>query len=199
MNIFVLSADPMVAARSHCDRHVVKMIVEYAQLLSTAHRVLDGTQVALPVVGKNGKVRSKKIWVLPNEQVELVAGKPVYSEPFYAVSHINHPSNVWARESELNYHWLSSLWNWLCVEYEHRYGRVHATKAKLFKALNRHPRNIPAGELTPFALAMPDQYKVENDAVASYRNFYNGEKARFATWRKREAPTWFKGNGSNLS
>ena len=26
----------------HCDKHVVKMIIEYAQLMSTAHRVLDG-------------------------------------------------------------------------------------------------------------------------------------------------------------
>ena len=30
----------------HCDKHVVKMILEYAQLLSTAHRVLDGDEWA---------------------------------------------------------------------------------------------------------------------------------------------------------
>ena len=27
----------------HLDKHVVKMPIEYAQLLSTAHRLLDGT------------------------------------------------------------------------------------------------------------------------------------------------------------
>ena len=41
MNIFYLSRDPVKAARFHCDKHVVKMILETAQLLSTAHRVLD--------------------------------------------------------------------------------------------------------------------------------------------------------------
>ena len=30
----------------HCDKHVVKMILETAQMLSTAHRVLDGDEPA---------------------------------------------------------------------------------------------------------------------------------------------------------
>jgi hypothetical protein len=42
MNIFYLDEDPKICAQYHCDKHVVKMIIEYAQLLSTAHRVLDG-------------------------------------------------------------------------------------------------------------------------------------------------------------
>lgn len=41
MNIFVLNQDPRQAARDHCDRHVIKMVTEYAQLLSTAHHVLN--------------------------------------------------------------------------------------------------------------------------------------------------------------
>lgn len=36
MNIFFLDEDPVLAAEYHCDKHVVKMIVETAQLLSTA-------------------------------------------------------------------------------------------------------------------------------------------------------------------
>ena len=46
MNIFYLDRDPAKCAAMHCDKHVVKMILEYAQLLSTAHRVLDGDQNA---------------------------------------------------------------------------------------------------------------------------------------------------------
>jgi len=42
MNIFYLNKDPSQAAKEMCDKHVVKMILESAQLLSTAHRVLDG-------------------------------------------------------------------------------------------------------------------------------------------------------------
>lgn len=45
MNIFVLDSNPVVAAEYLCDKHVVKMILESAQLLSTAHHVL-GSDVA---------------------------------------------------------------------------------------------------------------------------------------------------------
>ena len=44
MNIFYLHKDPIVAAQMSCDKHVVKMILESAQLLSTCHRVQDGTE-----------------------------------------------------------------------------------------------------------------------------------------------------------
>lgn len=43
MNIFYLSNDPEKAATYHNDKHVVKMILESAQMLSTAHRVLDNS------------------------------------------------------------------------------------------------------------------------------------------------------------
>ena len=43
MNIFYLSDDPRKCAEYHCDKHVVKMIVETAQLLSSAHH-LSGTE-----------------------------------------------------------------------------------------------------------------------------------------------------------
>ena len=42
MNIFYLDTDPVLAAQMQCDKHVVKMILESAQMLCTAHRVLDG-------------------------------------------------------------------------------------------------------------------------------------------------------------
>jgi len=42
MNIFYLDRDPKIAAQLACDKHVVKMILESAQMLCTAHRVIDG-------------------------------------------------------------------------------------------------------------------------------------------------------------
>lgn len=39
MNIFVLDESPVAAAKDHCDKHVVKMVVETAQILSTVHRM----------------------------------------------------------------------------------------------------------------------------------------------------------------
>lgn len=41
MNIFALHKTPKIAAQSHCDQHVVKMITESVQMLSTAHHVLN--------------------------------------------------------------------------------------------------------------------------------------------------------------
>ena len=46
MNIFYLDKDPVIASQMMCDKHVVKMILESAQMLSTAHRVLDGNEYA---------------------------------------------------------------------------------------------------------------------------------------------------------
>lgn len=41
MNVFYTNHNPIIAAHDHCTIHMRKMIVEYAQLLSTAHHVLD--------------------------------------------------------------------------------------------------------------------------------------------------------------
>lgn len=42
MNIFYLDECPQIAAQYHNNRHVVKMILEQSQILSTAHHILDG-------------------------------------------------------------------------------------------------------------------------------------------------------------
>ena len=60
MNIFYLDRDPYEAARLQCDRHVVKMILETAQLLSTAHNELDGGQIAYKSTHKN---HPSAVWV----------------------------------------------------------------------------------------------------------------------------------------
>jgi hypothetical protein len=46
-------------------------------------------------------------------------------------------------------------------------------------------------DITPFALAMPDECKVDN-AVDSYREYYRTEKRKIAVWKNREIPEWFK-------
>lgn len=60
MNIFYLDRSPSLCAKYHCDKHVIKMILEYAQLMSTAHVVLDGNQVAYKATHKN---HPSAIWV----------------------------------------------------------------------------------------------------------------------------------------
>ena len=67
MNIFYLDRDAKLAAQYHCDKHVVKMIIEYAQLMSTAHRMLDGDEY---IDASSG--RRIKRWRLKNESMENI-------------------------------------------------------------------------------------------------------------------------------
>jgi len=188
MNIFVLNADPHLAARDHCDKHIVKMILEYGQLLSSAHRLLDGKPILL--IKPNNK--AQQLLLLPSEVFELNEEKGRYyiSNPLmYSMTHANHPSASWARQSVGNYNWLFALFDGCLAEYTKRYGKVHLA-ARIKPAVEQAPRNIPTGELTPFALAMPEQYRVA-DAVTSYQNYYVHDKIRFAKWTNTPAPEWF--------
>lgn len=154
MNIFVLSIDPKRAAMYQVDKHVVKMVLETAQLLSTCHRMLESQ----------------------------------WSDKVYKKTHMNHPCSVWVRQSSGNYRWLYAHFLSLLDEYTFRYGKVH--KCSMYKnILSFNP--VPSGERTPFALAMPDQYKVDCP-VMSYRNYYLAEKYNLFRWTKREKPDWVK-------
>ena len=68
MNIFYLDRNPVVAAQMMCDKHVVKMILESAQILSTAHRVLDGDEHAdnVGMYKMTHKNHPSTIWVRAN-------------------------------------------------------------------------------------------------------------------------------------
>lgn len=177
MNIFYLNSNPKVCAEMHLDKHVVKMIIEYAQLMSTAHRVLDGEQYT----DKTANNRSIQRWRMNNEMLEHGLMK---------ASHINHPSNIWVRASKENYIWLLKMWLHLLAEYTHRYGKQHACE-KYIDVLYNAPKNIPNVAFTEPTPAMPDIYKVTNDSIKSYQNYYIHDKAKFAKWKNRETPEWF--------
>lgn len=176
MNIFYLNACPKIAAQQHCDKHTVKMILESAQLLSTAHRILDGKEIE----GKSKTGRKAKRWILPDER----------EFKLYNATHINHPSAVWCRETSGNYVWLYRLFFYLCDEYKYRYGKTHKC-AEMREALYLDPFNITSGVMTQMPQCMPDEYKVSGDSVQAYHNYYIGAKAGFAKWTKREVPDWW--------
>ena len=183
MNIFYLSRDTKECAELHTDKHVVKMILEYAQLLSTAHRILDGT-VYTDKTANNRKILR---WKLENN---------IRENTLYKATHANHPSAIWVRQSRDNYAWLWKLLNSVCEEYTYRYGKVHKVQRD---GLLEELRFVPSGiaehpsftEPTP---AMPDKYKVINDSITSYKNYYVGDKQHLASWKKRNVPNWYAFN-----
>ena len=179
MNIFYLDNVPKTCAEYHVDRHCVKMILEYAQLLSTAHRVLDGVEYI-----DNSSGRRIKRWKLGTS----------YESILYKATHINHHSAVWVRKSYDNYMWLGQLLVELSKEYTYRYGKVHKCQGiGLIDALQYAPINIKLGTFTEPTPAMPDIYKVENNSIQSYINYYNGDKRRMFNWKKRDVPYFVTG------
>jgi hypothetical protein len=178
MNIFYLDKEPQTCAEMHVDKHVVKMILEYAQLLSTTHRYLDGTIN----IGSSASGRKKTIYRLPDGRDTLL----------YSATHINHPSAIWVRKNQQNYIWLTQLLSELCKEYTYRYGKVHkCEQIGLVEYLrNNEPKNIPMGTFTEPTPAMPDHYKVSGDSISSYKNYYLGDKTRMFSWKNRETPAW---------
>ena len=100
MNIFILDTSPKKAAEYHCDKHVVKMILESAQMKSTAHW--------LHLLWSNNKdlkdfrrVRDAKVWLLENTD-------PVLHPP-YSMTHVRHPCTLWVSSTVENYMWHYDL------------------------------------------------------------------------------------------
>ena len=175
MNIFYLDHNVTNCAKMHADKHCVKMILEYAQMLSTAHRLIDGIQS----VGVSKTGRKQIQYVLPDNR----------ESGLYSATHINHPSTIWARRNYSNYAWLFDMFVSLMKEYTFRYGKIHSCN-RLVEYLKHAPKNIDQGAFTQPTPAMPEQYKVTDDSIKSYRNYYVGEKSQMFAWKFRDVPAW---------
>lgn len=177
MNLFYLDKDVKLCAQYHCDKHVVKMILETAQLLSTAHRFLDGEQYVK--LSKNG--RRLKYWKL-NDYRE---------NELYQVFGVNHPVSAWVRFTSGNYTYAYNLFLELIKEYEYRYEKEHKSK-QLINALSNLPENIETYDMTKPALAMPEEY-YNSDTVQAYRDYYKFDKIKILSYTKRNKPNWLGG------
>ena len=180
MNIFYIDKDPVKAARMQCDKHVVKMALESAQILCTAHRVLDGKPYAQQNLGLGG--RRTTHYRLDDTRENIL----------YKTNFINHPCNVWCRESKQNYDWLYEHFKALCMEYKRRYDKEHTSWIKLGATLYWAPKKINNIGITPHALAFKDFYDtclVEGDPVKSYQNYYISKMHKFKmVWTNAKIP-----------
>jgi len=177
MNIFVLDEDPYASARMMCDKHIPKMVVESAQMMASALRRHGATDEDMPLTK---------------------SGTP------YKGGYQHHPCTVWAGENQENFDWLADHAYKLLSEYWKRFDKEHACTEPIIHMYNME-LDLPEGELTPFALAMPDEYRPRgssddilymeaegNDAVEAYRRYYHSKT--FAKWEKgTPAPDWWMG------
>jgi hypothetical protein len=193
MNLFILSLDPAKTAEYMMDKHIAKIILEAVQMLCTTQRL-------------------------------LTAASGIECDPcIYKIAHKNHPVTIWCRASQANFIWTLDLIDAMHTEWKYRYGHPACKQHKSYGVAQYLRDNIPPadafervkipGVMTPFALAMPDEFKIRADhpgsgsssptgtshgadiydAVASYRSYYLSEpKRRIAKWGKlRGMPLWF--------
>jgi hypothetical protein len=168
MNLFILSLIQREIAQYMMDKHISKILLEAVQMLCSAQRVL--------------------------------APEDESNEKLYKMAHKNHPVTIWCRASKANFVWTLDLVDEMHTEWKYRYGHPESKQHKSYLRAQYLREHMPSDEsfeillLTPFALAMPDQYKdPSGDAVSSYRAYYmSPEKTRIAKWAKRRsAPSWW--------
>ena len=163
MNLFILSLLPKECAEYMIDKHIHKILLEAVQMLCTALRVLNPEKT--------------------------------FDTCLYRLAHKNHPVSIWCRASLANFMWTIELIDALHDEWRFRHGhsieKMHKSYIVSLYIRDNIPNNFPESELTPFAIAMPDQYKVEGDAVQSYKNYYMGDKRDMASWKRRKMPDWY--------
>lgn len=157
MNIFALHSEPSTAALMQADKHVVKMVLETAQILST-------------VIHLHGDSRSQYV---------------------YRKTHEHHPCVQWAAENTANYDWLVRHFIALSTEYEWRYIKRHKSWIKFHNMFGGPPSQMDIEQdPSPFALAMPDQYKFYETPVECYRAYYVNEKVHLLKYTRRTEPEW---------
>ncbi|KLT21812.1 hypothetical protein wVul_1557 [Wolbachia endosymbiont of Armadillidium vulgare str. wVulC] len=150
-----------------CDKHIVKMPLETALLLSSVFSIALKTQN--PLVS------------ITDQNIEVP----------YKLTHKNHPCSLWARQSKGNFYWLIEYGKELCKEYTLRYKRKHKSEEVIdWCDSNKDLLIFQSTDMQAFIQALPDQYKCSS-AVEAYRGYYLKEKMRFAKWENgREAPDW---------
>ena len=160
MNIFYLNKDPQIAAIEHNDKHCVKMVLEYAQMLSTAHRVLDEDDAHPDLYKIAHKNHPSTIWTRSSKQ------------------HYDWLFRL--------FRMLSAEYS---IRYSNDEFKVHKSWDKLGKILERAPKNIKDNGWIDPPQCMPDSCK-DDDVVRAYRNYYIQEKSSFAKWNYSMKPKW---------
>lgn len=187
MNIFALSSNPVEAAKQMVDKHVVKMPTESCQMLHTNTLYF----VFVSAHGREPSLRELKAFHAESHYQHLM--KPAM---------LNHPSTIWARETEANYMWLYHHALALCEEYTYRYGKEHGSQKRILDSVTFEAE--PADK-TPLRIAMADEYRLDHEeyfvknpslsewdfVIDSYRNYYIKAKYKFANWKGREVPSWY--------
>ena len=202
MNLFFLNIDPKQCAQEHCDKHVVKMVLEIVQMLYTAHH-LNGNGNGLPEFAY--KLSHAKhpisIWIrecFENWNYAINVAKYLSEEYTYRYNKIH--------SCQKHIEWL------LLNTPKFKKGNYKVDQTFSYN------KEFESMGMTPVPLAMPDECKridnfstkndnfstkndnfslkndnfsLKNGTIISYRNYYIMKKRKFARWTSRIIPRWY--------
>ncbi len=167
MNIFALDQDFEKAARYHCDKHVVKMILETAQMVST-------------VFDNKGEHR---VYML----------KPCFQHhPCTKWADTTYENLSWLinlgicliKEYERRYG-KSHVYALLFLEFYH----IKSIIKDKFRQSGLQPFALA---MPDYIKDKAKENYSTKQAVAMYREYYLKEKSHFAVWKNTSIPRWFK-------
>lgn len=161
MNIFFLCVDPQQCAFWHCDRHVVKMILETCQLLCTVWHVIDPEhERCVPPYRKTHVNHPCAVWAREsqaNYDWLFALGRALASE--------------------------------YCRRYGGRDGTKTHKSVAVLDELCKYDPQLPRLGLTSRPQCMPDYYRGP-DAMLAYRKYYAVAKAPLHAWKHGYEPEW---------
>ena len=174
MNLFFLDLDPKKCAEYHCDKHVVKMILEIIQMLYTAHNVLKTKNLPTGSYRSFNPHHPTAVWIrLCDENYTYACEVAFYLCEEYRFRY----NRIHSCEKHLN--WLiNNKPTFIHVEEPYKNSKKQVYLSHL------------SDKYTPVPLAMPED-SIRKLTINSYRSYYNIHKKRFTTWTNRPTPPWF--------
>lgn len=200
MNIFFLAFDPRINAQYHCNKHVVKMIIEICQLLCATHHAMGSDNVPYKASHLNHPCAKWIRQSLSNYRYVLALGQCLLIEYNlrYGGSRIIHHYE----QSTLQQ--ITQNFDWSHIEYDYitSPSKIHKCTTILEWCKTYEPQGICDLGLTIPPCVMPDEYKqkqMKNESfeqsiervINSYREYYKKDKKKFAVWSVRQNPDWF--------
>tara|TARA_B100000900_G_scaffold375510_1_gene357590 strand:- start:15259 stop:15756 length:498 start_codon:yes stop_codon:yes gene_type:complete len=162
MNIFCLDKDPEIAARQHCDKHCVKMILECNQLLCTTFW-MQGLEAPYKKTHYN---HPSAIWARESRGnfewlVQHAAALLNEYTKRYGKRHKSTDTFIWILENKHRLH----------------FDKQEQTEFAIAISQDQRCRKLPNFDELP--------------VVEKYREYYNHDKSYMAKWQYSETPKWY--------
>lgn len=165
MNLFLLDASPVMCAAYHCDKHVVKMVLETAQILCSAHWLCDED------IGPG--------WYRPTHLHHPIVQWAAHEALAYDFTYVMFK----ALAAEYEYRYGREHLSWT------KFGDILNVRPHYIpereSVVNWFPLCMP-----PQYWPTGKQNVSLATAVKAYRAYYRGEKQRMFQWTGRGIPRW---------